>query len=250
MRMAQKIAIITGGASGIGRACVLAFAREGAAVVVADMDATAAAAVCRDVAEAGGKSQAVTTDITDPAQVQAMVTSTVEHFGQIDVLVNNVGWDRWMPFMDTDQAFRNRVLDINLKGPTLCCQTVLPHMIARGSGRIFNVASDAGRVGSMGEVAYSSAKGGLIAFTKALAREMARHGILVNCVAPGATDTPLLQVMANGNPKAVQSVTRMIPLRRLGKPEEVAAAILFMASDEASYITGQTLSVNGGLNML
>jgi len=178
-----------------------------------------------------------------------MVQTVEQCLGPIDVLVNNAGWDRIGPFIDSDEALWDRLLAVNLKGPIACSHAVLPGMIERRQGRIVCVASDAGRVGSSGEVVYSATKGGVIAFAKALAREVARHGILVNCVAPGPTDTPFLQGFG-GNERILEAMTKATPLRRLARPEEIAAAISFLASADAGFITGQTLSVNGGLTML
>ena len=175
-----------------------------------------------------------------------MTEQAITAFGKIDILVSNAGWDRAGPFADTDEELWDRVIAINYRGHLATCHAALPYMRERGGGRIVTVASDAGRVGSSGEVVYSGAKGAVIAFTKGLAREVARYGINVNCVAPGLVDTPLLAGMPE---KLISAIVRSIPLRRTGVPDEIAAAICFFASDDAAYITGQTLSVNGGLNM-
>lgn len=246
-RFAERVAIVTGGASGIGRATALDLAREGAAVVVADIDEDGAQKVA---AEIGDRSSARRIDVTDAEMARALAVGVARDFGRIDILVSNAGWDRAMPFIDTDESFWDRVIAINYRGHLAMTHAVVPHMIERGWGRIVTVASDAGRVGSTGEVVYSGAKGAVIAFTKGLAREVARHGINVNCVAPGLTDTPMLAGMTAGAEKLMAAIIRSIPLGRVGRPEEVARAILFFASPDAEYITGQTLSVNGGLTMM
>ncbi|MFI5282184.1 MAG: SDR family NAD(P)-dependent oxidoreductase [Candidatus Dormibacterales bacterium] len=247
-RFKDRVAIVTGGASGIGRATALDLASEGAIVVVADIDRAGAERVAAEI-RATGAATARTVDVTDAASAKALADDTLAEHGRIDVLVSNAGWDRAQPFIDTDPAFWDRVIAVNYRGHLAVTHAVLPAMITKGWGRIVTVASDAGRVGSTGEVVYSGAKGAVIAFTKGLAREVARHGINVNCVAPGLTDTPLLAGIGEGAEKLMAAIVRSIPLGRVGRPEEVARAILFFASPDADYITGQTLSVNGGLTM-
>jgi len=241
-----RVALVTGAASGIGRAIALRLAQEGVRVAITDLDAAAARRVA---GEAKGVAFALTLDVADEASVAAAVEEVERALGPIAVLVNNAGWDKVEPFVDSAVATWDRLLAINLKGPLLCARAVLPGMIARGSGRVVSIGSDAGRVGSSGEAVYSAAKGGVIAFSKTLAREVAKHGITVNVVCPGPTDTPLLAGIAGDNPKLVQALARAIPLGRLGRPEEVAAAVAFLASEDAAFITGQTLSVSGGLTM-
>jgi 2-hydroxycyclohexanecarboxyl-CoA dehydrogenase len=243
----MKAAIVTGAGSGIGRATAQRLARDGLAVAVADVNRAAAE---ETAAAIGERALAVEVDVSDAAAVRRMVADAEAFLGSVDLLVNNAGWDRIGPFIDSDEDLWDKLLAVNLKGQIACSHAVLPGMIDRRSGRIVCVASDAGRVGSSGEVVYSAAKGGVIAFTKALAREVARHGIRVNCVAPGPTDTPFLQGFAAGNERILEAMTKATPLRRLAQPDEIAAAISFLASDDAAFITGQTLSVNGGLNML
>jgi 2-hydroxycyclohexanecarboxyl-CoA dehydrogenase len=243
MRLNGRVAVITGGAGGIGSATASRLATEGASVVVADVDLSAAERVA---AELGGR--AVEVDVTAVESISKMV----QQVGPIDVLVNNAGWDRVQRFVDTDEVFWDKVLAINLRGQIACAHAVLPGMIERKQGRIICVASDAGRVGSSGEVVYSAAKGGVIAFSKALAREVARFGICVNAVAPGPADTPFLKIFSEdpGNERIVEAMVRATPLKRLAQPSDVAGVIAFLASEDAAFMTGQTISVSGGLTML
>jgi len=248
MEFQDRVALVTGGASGIGKAVVSALAARGARVGVCDLNAAGAEAVA---AEIGGGSLAVPMDVTDAASVRAGVASAVESLGAPDVLVNAAGWDRIMRFLETDEAFWDRVIAINFRGVLATCHAVLPHMVERGSGVVVNVASEAGRAGSSGEVVYSGAKGAVIAFTKAVAREVARYGVRVNVVTPGLTDTPFLQRnIDEGHGKLMEAIVKGTPLRRMSTPEEVAEAILFLASDRAAFTTGETLSVSGGLVMM
>ena len=251
MEFQGRVALVTGGASGIGRAVCFGFAGRGARVAVADIHVEGARQVAEEIRRQAGEAQAVPMDVTDRAQVARAVQEVLERFGQLDVLVNAAGWDRVIPFLDSTEDLWDRVIAINFRGVLNTCHAVLPHMVRRGSGAVVNVASDAGRVGSSGETVYSGAKGAVIAFSKALAREMARHNIRVNVVAPGITDTPLLQqIVQAGNEKLIDAIVRSTPLRRMARPEEVADAVVFLASEQASFITGQTLSVSGGLTMV
>jgi 2-hydroxycyclohexanecarboxyl-CoA dehydrogenase len=251
VKLADRVAIVTGAASGIGRAIAQALAREGARVAVFDVNAAGAAETVAAIAAAGGAARAWRVDVTAKPVVDRAVDDVVGVWGALHVLVSNAGWDHPHAFVDTTEEFWDKILGINLKGPIIVTRAALPHMLRQGSGKIVYVASDAGRVGSTGEAVYSAAKGGVIAFTKTIARETARHRINVNCVCPGPSDTPLFRdEFARANPKLAESLTRVIPWGRLGTPEDVAPAVVFLASDDAGFITGQTLSVSGGLTMM
>jgi len=249
--MVDRVALVTGGGSGIGRAICLRLAADGARVAAGDIDAQAAEQTAAMVRSAGGDARAVQTDVTDFAGVSAAVAEIRRTLGPVDILVNNAGWDRMEPFLQNTPDFWTTVIDINLRGPIHCCRAVLDDMVSRNRGKIVSISSDAGRVGSTGEAVYSACKGGVIAFSKTLARELACHHINVNVVSPGPTDTPLLQRMvAEGSEKLVDALTRAIPFRRLARPEEIAAAVAFFVSPDADFITGQVLSVSGGLTMV
>lgn len=242
-----RIAFVTGGGGGIGRAICSALAADGHRVAAADLAAEAARDVAKTVDGIG-----VELDVTEPESVAAAVAEVERELGPIDICVNCAGWDLFIPFLDTDEAFTSRVLAINLAGPIRVTRAVLRGMLDRGWGRVINIASDAGRVGSSLESIYSGAKGGLIAFTKTIAREAARNGVTANSVCPGLTDTPLLDTIKAANPDAARvldAMARAIPMRRLGLPDDIAPAVAFLASEEAGFITGQTLSVSGGLTM-
>jgi 2-hydroxycyclohexanecarboxyl-CoA dehydrogenase len=242
-----KVALVTGAGRGIGRAIASRLAAEGAWVAVADIDLNTATATGLDI---GNGAVAVKMDVTDTASVGDAVADAVKRLGPIDVLVNNAGWDKVEPFVKSQEETWDRVLAINLKGPIRCARAVLDSMIERRAGKIVSIGSDAGRVGSTGEAVYSAAKAGVIGFTKTLAREVARYGINVNVVCPGPTNTPLLQEIAGGNEKLMASLRQAIPLGRTGEPDDIAGAVAFLASDDAGFITGQTLSVSGGLSMI
>ncbi len=247
MQLDGKKAIVTGGASGIGKATALELARAGAQVYLGDIDEAGAAAVEKEAKKDGLKVEFVKLDLTNEASIDQFAADVLKRAGgRIDVLVNAAGWGRVQPFVENPPEFWDQVLAINLKGPIRLTQKLLPSMFEARSGKIINISSDAGRVGSLGETVYSAAKGGVIAFTKSLARETARYGIGVNCVCPGPTDTPLMAAVPD---KVKEALVKAIPLRRLGKPEEVADAVLFFAGDSSSYCTGQVLSVSGGLTM-
>lgn len=243
--MSTRVAVVTGAASGIGRAVALGLAATDVTVVAADLDGAQLEATAAAAADAAVHPRVV--DVADPDAVSAFADSVCAELGPATVVVNAAGWDRTAPFIEATTEFARRVVDVNYLGQVWVCRAFLPPMIAAGrGGRVVNVASDAGRVGSSGETIYAGAKGGVIALTKSLAREMARHEINVNCVCPGPTDTPLFAAQ----PEALrQGLIKAIPFRRLARPEEVAAAVLFFASDAASFVTGQVLSVSGGLTM-
>ena len=245
--MTSRVAFVTGGAGGIGSAICRRLAADGHHVVVADLSSGAARAVADEV---GGT--AVEIDVADPASCEAAVRGAAGGPGPVEILVNCAGWDELKPFLDSDEAFQSKVLEINLGGPIRLTRLVLPSMIEARWGRLVNIASDAGRVGSSLEAIYSGAKGGLIAFTKTIAREVARHGITANTVCPGPTNTPLVaSIMAasTDGDRVLASMTKAVPMRRMGEPDDIAPAVAYFASEAASFVTGQTLSVSGGLTM-
>ncbi len=242
-----KVAFVTGAGRGIGKAIAGRLAAEGTRVAVADIDLDTATATALEI---GNGAVAVKMDVTETTSVGEAFAEAVKRLGPIDVLVNNAGWDKVEPFVKSQEETWDRVLAINLKGPIRCARAVLDSMIERRAGKIVSIGSDAGRVGSTGEAVYSAAKAGVIGFTKTLAREVARYGINVNVVCPGPTNTPLLQEIAGGNEKLLASLRQAIPLGRTGEPDDIAGAVAFLASDDAGFITGQTLSVSGGLSMI
>ncbi|WP_036497896.1 MULTISPECIES: SDR family NAD(P)-dependent oxidoreductase [Nocardia] len=239
----NTIAVVTGAGSGIGRAITLALAARGDRVVAADLDLDAAK---RTAEQQSDRIVAMKVDVADAAQVQVLRDQVHAEVGVPNILVNAAGWDRTDKFLNATPEFAQKVVAINYLGPVHMCSAFLPGMVEAGGGRVVNLASDAGRVGSSGETIYAGAKGGVIALTKSLAREMARYSITVNCVCPGPTDTPLFQAQ---DEKLKEALIKAIPFRRLARPEEVAAPALFFASPDASFITGQVLSVSGGLTM-
>jgi 2-hydroxycyclohexanecarboxyl-CoA dehydrogenase len=248
--VAARTALVTGAARGIGRAIALELAAAGRNVAAADVRVADAEAVAAEIVGGGGRALAVELDVTDDDSVQAAVARVGAELGAIDIAVNNAGWDELRPFLETDAAFWSRVVDVNFLGGLRVTHAVLPGMVERGWGRLVNIGSDAGRVGSSLEAVYSGAKGGVIAFTKTIAREVARSGVTANVVCPGPTRTPMLEEMtAAGGERLFDALVRAVPMRRLGEPEDVAAAVAFLASERAGYITGQTLSVSGGLTM-
>jgi 2-hydroxycyclohexanecarboxyl-CoA dehydrogenase len=251
--MSNRVALVTGGGQGIGQGISVVLGGRGFRVAVADLNPETAQATARSITEAGGTAIAVTVDVSDTASVQAAVKTVTDELGPVEVAVNNAGFDEFMRFLDTTEDFWNRILDVNFKGVLRVAQAVVPGMADRGWGRVVNIGSDAGRVGSSLEAVYSGAKGGIIAFTKTLAREVATKGVTVNTVCPGPTDTPSLRKFAGNSgqdgEKVIAGLTRAVPMRRLASPADVAAAVAFFASDDTSYITGQTLSVSGGLTM-
>ena len=251
-RFDGKTVVVTGGGGGIGGATCRRFAAEGAAVAVFDRNLEAAEAVAAGIRAEGGRAQAFGADITDRASVDTAVAATEAQLGPIGVLVNNAGWDVFKPFMKTVPAEWDRLIAINLVGALHMHHAILPGMVERKYGRIVNVASDAARGGSSGEAVYAACKGGLVALSKTLAREHARQGVTVNVVCPGPTDTALLAGVAEGarDPaKLIEAFRSAIPLGRLGQPDDLASAIAFFGSDDASFVTGQVVSVSGGLTM-
>jgi len=246
-----KTAFITGAGSGIGRAIAERLAQDGARVAVADIALNAAHDTAQTIVGRGGEALAVLVDVTRLEAVQDAVRQTHTAFGRVDILINNAGWDRVEPFANNPPELWDTLININLKGPIHCCRAVLDDMTDGKGGKIVSISSDAARVGSTGEAVYAACKGGVIAFSKTLARELARHRINVNVVCPGPTNTPLLHGIMQGDDgaKIIEAMKRTIPLRRLGEPEEIAAAVAFFASPDADFITGQVLSVSGGLTM-
>ncbi len=250
MELDGRVAMVTGAARGIGEAIADALAAAGAGVAAADLDGSGAASVAGRLSQRRSvPAMGISMDVSDSTSVRNAVASVTERLGVIDVLVNNAGIDVIEPFIDNDESTWDRLLAVNLKGPMICARAVLDGMVEAGRGSIVNIGSDAGRVGSSGEVAYSATKGGVIAFTKALAREVASRGVRVNCVCPGPTDTALMDQVAEASQKLYDSLVRAIPMRRIGEPDDVAKAVVFLASDGARFITGQSLSVSGGLTM-
>ncbi len=247
-----KRAVVTGGGGGIGTAICRRFAEEGVTVAVLDIDEQAARRTADSLAEVGPAGIPYVVDITSAESVNAVVADFEERHGPIDILVNNAGWDAAKPFVETDPAHWDRVIAVNLVGPLNLHRAIVPGMKERGEGRIVNISSDAGRVGSSDQAVYSACKGAIISFSKALARELASRRIPVNVVSPGPTDTAFFSDFADGiagGEKLRQALERAIPFRRLGQPEDIAPTVVFLASEEAGFITGQVISVSGGLTM-
>jgi 2-hydroxycyclohexanecarboxyl-CoA dehydrogenase len=250
--MSNRVALVTGSAQGIGKGIATTLAEHGFRVAVADLNLDVAEQTAKELSATGAEAIAVSIDVTSLDSVRAAVTSVAADLGPVEVLVNNVGWDDFMSFVDTDEAFWEKVMNINYLGALRVIKTVVPGMIERRFGRVVNIGSDAGRVGSSLESVYSGAKGGIIAFTKTLAREVATKGITANTVCPGPTDTPALQSFLKGSgdaEKVLAGMTRAVPMKRLGTPADIGPAVAFFASDAAAFVTGQTLSVSGGLTM-
>ena len=248
----DKVVIVTGGAGGIGAAICRRFAEAGSQVAVFDINKAAAETVAAEIRDAGGKAAAFAVDLTSQESVVAAVNAAEAALGPTDVLVNNAGWDQAGPFLKTDKALWEKIVAVNLYGALYMHHAVLPGMSARGRGRVVNVASDAARVGSSGEAVYAFCKGGLVAFSKTMARELARKQINVNVVCPGPTDTALFRDFAGEGEKGEKlkdALTKAIPFGRLGQPEDLAGIVAFLSSDEAAFITGQIISASGGLTM-
>jgi 2-hydroxycyclohexanecarboxyl-CoA dehydrogenase len=250
--LSGKNVVVTGGGGAIGGAICRSFAGYGSRVGVFDKNLDGANKVAAEIAKQGGKAFVSGVDITDNEAVGKAIQQFEAEMGPTDVLVNNAGWDRFVNFVDTTPDLWDQIIAINLRGPLNMSHYVLKGMVARGSGRIVNIASDAGRVGSSAEAVYSACKGGIIAFTKTVAREVARRGITLNSVCPGPTDTPLLAAVAGADERGQKiraALVSAIPMKRVGQPEDIPGAVCFLASDDASFITGQTISVSGGLTM-
>jgi 2-hydroxycyclohexanecarboxyl-CoA dehydrogenase len=251
--MSGRVAVVSGGGRGIGRAIAEALGAQGRRVAVCDILESEAAETAGLLEKAGGEAHPYHVDVTDPDSVATGHLAITDELGPVEILVNCAGWDEFYPFVETDERFWDRVIEINYKGVLRWTQRVLPTMVEARWGRILNIASDAGRVGSSLEAVYSGAKGGVIAFTKTIAREAARAGVTANVVCPGPTDTDLLRSAAasqgDNAEKFLGALSRAVPMRRIGQPVEVAAAVAFFCSEEAGFVTGQTLSVSGGLVM-
>jgi 2-hydroxycyclohexanecarboxyl-CoA dehydrogenase len=244
MKLDGKIALITGGASGIGRATVLEFARNGAVAICADVNEEKGRELQQEAKKESLTVDFVRIDLSNVQSIRDCAAEVLKRHGKVDILVNAAGWNDIQGFTDNTPDYIDRVVDINLGGTLHLTHALLPAMIAAKGGKIVNVSSDAGRVGSGGETAYAAAKGGVIAFTKSLAREVARYSINVNCVCPGPTDTPML---ATRSEKLREAFLKAIPFRRFAQPKEIADAVLFFAGPRSTYVTGQVLSVSGGL---
>ena len=247
MKLDDRIAIVTGAASGIGLATAQRLAEAGATVMLGDIDDARGEKAAADLRAAGLRADYAHCDVTDDQSVAAFRDATLQRHDHVGIVANVAGWGKIQPFLENDDAFITKVVELNFMGTVRVVRAFLPQMIERKQGKIVNVSSDAGRVGSLGETVYSGAKGGVIAFTKGLARETARHGITANCVCPGPTDTPLLQAVPEKHREAFQ---RAIPMKRFARPSEIADAVVFFASGRSDYITGQVLSVSGGLSMV
>jgi 2-hydroxycyclohexanecarboxyl-CoA dehydrogenase len=248
-----KVAIVTGGGQGIGKAITLRLAAEGCKVAIFDLNPDAAQAAAEEARAKGGECRVYGVDISNLDAVNKAVAETESALGPIWLLVNNAGWDKPAPFLQTDKPLWDKIIAINLNGPLYMHKAVLPGMVSRGGGRVVNIASDAARVGTSTEAVYSACKGGIISFTKSLARELARNNVLLNCVCPGPTNTPMMQsVLGTGEQaeKWKDAMVRGIPLKRMGEPEDYAGLVAFLGTSDASYITGQAISVSGGMNMV
>jgi len=248
-RLTGKVAIVTGAAQGIGRAIASRLADEGARVALADIQVESAERAASEICAGGASAIAVALDVTRLDDAIAAADRVERELGPIDILVNNAGWDVLMPFVETTPDLWDKVIAINYRGVLNCCKAIAPRMQARGSGKIISISSDAGRVGSSGEAVYAGCKAAIIGFSKTLARELAANHINVNVVCPGPTDTALLKTAMAGREKVLDAMARGIPFRRLGQPADLAGAVAFFASPDSDFVTGQVLSVSGGLTM-
>jgi 2-hydroxycyclohexanecarboxyl-CoA dehydrogenase len=247
MDLTGNVAIVTGAAQGIGEAVATKLAALGASVGVLDLNQAGAEAAAERINAAGHKAMAVQVDVTKKALVDDAVAQVASRFGSVDMVVNNAGYTEAHKFVDEDESYWDKLIAINLKGPFLVTQAALKYMMKQNRGKIVNIASDSARIGNPGEVVYSATKAGLITFTKSLAREVARYQVNVNCVSPGPTNTPL---MAAQPEKMIEGLKRLSPLRRIGEPVDIANMVAFLCSDEAAFVTGQIISVSGGLTMV
>lgn len=248
-RLTGKVAIVTGAAQGIGRAIASRLGDDGAKVALADIQFDSAERAAVELRAAGAASIAVELDVTRLEDAVAAADRVERELGPIDILVNNAGWDALMPFVETGPELWDKIIAINFRGVLNCCKAVAPRMQARGAGKIISISSDAARVGSTGEAVYAGCKAAIIGFSKTLARELAANQINVNVVCPGPTDTALLKTAMAGREKVLESMARGIPFRRLGQPADLAGAVAFFASSDSDFVTGQVLSVSGGLTM-
>lgn len=249
IRFDGRVALVTGAASGIGLEVAQGLAQAGATLALLDLPGPGLEASARGLASDAGVIL-LPSDVTNLAAVRASVKKAAAEAGGLDVVITCAGRAITGPFAESDPSSWRDLLEVNLLGTMNVCYAAIPYLLERGRGRIITIASDAARVGSAGEAAYSAAKGGVISFTKSLARELARHNVTVNCVSPGPTDTPMLRAVTSGDEAVLEKLVRATPLRRLGTAKDVASAVLFLASDDASHITGQVLSVSGGITMV
>lgn len=248
LTLKDRVAVVTGSGSGCGRAIATTLAAAGVKVVVTDLNAEGAEHTAQHIREQGGQVEVVVADVSKAEDVHRLQEQAQQRFGLVDLIVNNAGWTPTEPFLDNSLAFIDKIIAVNYTSTVLVCQQFLRPLVAAGrGGRVVNVSSGAGRIGNAGETVYAGAKGAVNAFTKSLAREMARHGITVNCIAPGAIDTPLLRLQSE---RMLAHFNRAIPLRRLGQPQDIANGVMFFAADQSAYLTGQILSVDGGMTMV
>ncbi len=250
--LSGKVAVVTGGARGIGKGICTCLAKQGADVAIIDILDKDAAETCDELRRYGHRAVCYKVDITDREAVYGAFETILEENKKIDILVNNAGWDKIEPFVKNSPETWEKIINLNYMGTIYCVRAVVDHMIGKNKGRIINISSDAGRVGSLGEAVYSGTKGAVVSFSKTMARELARNDITVNIVCPGPTMTPMIDEMMLENnfvKKIFGAMDKIIPLRRMGKPEDIGAAVAFLASDDANFITGQTISVSGGLTM-